>query len=129
MKLSNIKGERTFDVIADIIDPIADIAADPDASELFSRKPVPDGMTAKQFITKRVKAAVPALLKGHKASIIEIFAAIKGVTPEEYTKSLDLVGLVKDCIELLTDDVFISLFSSAQTEKRSGSARENTEGN
>ena len=28
MKLSDIKGERTLDVIADIIDPIANIAED-----------------------------------------------------------------------------------------------------
>ena len=126
MKLSDIKGERTFDVIADIIDPIAEIASDPEAAEFFSRKPVPEGMTAKQFMTKRIRSAVPALLKNHKASFVAILAAIKGVGVEEYKMGLDLVVLVKDCVELLTDDVFIALFSSAQTETASGSARVNT---
>lgn len=33
MKLSDIKGERTLEVIADIINPIANIAEDETASE------------------------------------------------------------------------------------------------
>ena len=38
MKLSKIKGERVFDVIADIIDPIANIAEDKVAAALFQRQ-------------------------------------------------------------------------------------------
>jgi hypothetical protein len=42
MKLSKIKGERAFDVIADIIDPIANIAEDKVAAALFQRQKLPD---------------------------------------------------------------------------------------
>ena len=38
MKLSAIHGERVFDVIADIIEPIANIAGDEKASAMFRRE-------------------------------------------------------------------------------------------
>ena len=44
MKLSKIKGERVFDVIADIINPIANIAEDKEAAALFQRQKLPDGV-------------------------------------------------------------------------------------
>lgn len=127
MKLSDIKGERTLEVIADIIDPLANIAEDEAASELFRREELPDGMTAKQFFFKRARKAVPALLKGHKADIIAILSAIEGTSKEEYASALDMVKLFKDCTELLTNEAFAEFFTSAQSETSSGSASENTE--
>lgn len=47
MKLSDIQGDRVFDVIADIIDPIANIAEDEKASAMFQREKLPEGMTGK----------------------------------------------------------------------------------
>ena len=58
MRLSDIKGDRVFDVIADIIDPIANIASDETASALFKREKLPDGMTAKAFLLERARKAV-----------------------------------------------------------------------
>ncbi len=55
MRLSDIKGERTLDVIADIIDPIANIAEDEVASDLFKREKLPEGMTAKKFLLQRAR--------------------------------------------------------------------------
>ena len=66
MKLSDIHGERVFDVIADIIDPIANIAEDEKASAMFRREKIPEGMTAKEFAMQRARKALPALLKQHK---------------------------------------------------------------
>ena len=128
MKLSDIKGERTLDVIAEIIDPIANIAEDEAASELFRREKLPEGMTAKQFLLKRARRAVPTLLKGHKADIIAILSTIEGTSPETYTGALNMVKLFKDCTDLLTDEAFTALFISPQSETTSGSALENTEG-
>ena len=128
MKLSDIHGERVFDVIADIIDPIANIAEDEKASAMFRREKLPDGMTAKQFVTQRARKALPALLKGHKGDIIAILAAIEGVSADDYKGTLNLVKLTRDATELLTDEAFGELFISAQSGKSSGSAQENTEG-
>jgi hypothetical protein len=128
MKLSDIRGERVFDVIADIIDPIANIVEDEKASAMFRREKIPDGMTAKEFAMQRARKALPALLKGHKGDIIAILAAIEGVSAESYKGALNLVKLMRDATELLTDDAFGALFISVQSENSSGSARENTEG-
>lgn len=127
MKLSDIKGERTLDVIADIIDPIANIAEDEEASALFRKEKLPKGMTKKTFLLQRARKAVPALLKGHKSDIISILSTIEGTTKEEYMASLNLVKLAKDAIDLLTDEAFTTLFISAQSGTSSGSAPESTE--
>ena len=128
MRLSDIKGDRVFDVIADIIDPIANIASDETASALFKREKLPEGMTAKKFLMKRARRSLPVLLKGHKSDIIAILSAIEGVSAEEYACALNLVKLVKDCTDLLTDEAFTELFISAQSETKSGSAQESIEG-
>ncbi len=126
MKLSDIKGERTFDVIAEIIDPIANIAEDEAVSELFSRQKLPEGMTPKKFMLKRAKKAVPALLRGHKDDIIAILSSIADVSPDEYKGALSIAKLIHDCFELLTDETFLTLFTSAQSGTNSGSAQEST---
>lgn len=127
MRLSDIKGERTLEVIADIIDPIANIAEDEEASALFKREKLPEGMTAKKFLLQRARKSAPALLKGHKEDIISILAAIEGTTPDEYAGALNLVKLIKDTVDLLTDEAFGVLFISAQSGTSSGSALESTE--
>ena len=126
MKISDIQGDRVFDMIADIIDPIANIAEDKKASAMFRREKLPEGMTAKRFMMQRARKALPVLLKDHKGDIIAILAAIEGVSADAYKDALNLVKLSQDTVELLTDDAFIELFLSAQSENSSGSAQENT---
>ena len=128
MKLSDIHGERVFDVIADIIDPIANIAEDEKASAMFRREKIPEGMTVKEFAMQRARKALPALLKQHKGDIIDILSAIEGVSAEASKGTLNLAKLMRDATELLTDEAFGELFISAQSGKSSGSAQENTEG-
>ena len=127
MRLSDIKGDRTLEVIAEIIDPIANIAEDEEASAMFKREKLPEGMTAKKFLLKRIRKSLPVLLKGHKADIIAILSSIEGVSADEYAGALNLVKLVKDCTDLLTDEAFMELFISAQSETKSGSALASTE--
>lgn len=130
MKLSNIKGDRVLDVIADIIDPIANMVQDKDVAAMFKREAVPDGMKARDFFAKRMRKGLPVLLKSHKADIIAIMAAIEGVTPEQYAASLDLPKLFTDVMELVTDDAFLNFLSSSETGKgadASGSALESSE--
>ena len=127
MRLSDIKGDRVFDVIADIIDPIANIASDETASAIFKREKLPEGMTAKAFLMERARKSVPALLKGHKSDIITVLATIEGISADDYRASLTLAKLMQDTAELMTDEAFGELFISAQSGTSSGSAQENTE--
>ena len=117
MKLSDIKGDRVLDVIADVIDPIANMVQDKDVAAMFGRKAVPDGMDARDFFAERMRKGMPVLLKGHKADIIAIMAAIDGVTPEQYAESLDFTKLFTDVMELVTDNAFLDFLSSSGTVK------------
>ena len=128
MRLSDIQGERVFDVIADIIDPLANIAEDDAASALFKREKLPEGMTAKEFMTQRARKALPALAKGHWGEISAIRASMEGVSAASYKSALNLVKLMRDETELLSDEAFGALFISAQSGTSSGSAQENAEG-
>ncbi len=117
MKLSDIKGDRVLDVIADIIDPIANMVQDKDVAAMFKREAVPDGMEARDFFAKRMRKGLPVLLKSHKADIIAVMAAIDGVTPEQYAASLDFPKLFTDVMELVTDEAFLNFLSSSETGK------------
>lgn len=120
MKLSDIKGDRVLDVIADIIDPIASMAQDKDVAAMFERKAVPDGMEARDFFAQRMRKGLPVLLKNHKADIIAVMAAIEGVAPEQYAASLDLPKLFTDVMEIVTDDALLDFLSSSETGKGAG---------
>lgn len=120
MKLSDIKGDRVLDVIADIIDPIANIVQDKDVATMFKREAVPDGMDARDFFAKRMCKGLPVLLKSHKADIIAVMAAIEGVTPEQYAESLDFPKLFTDVMELVTDNALLDFLSSSETGKGAG---------
>ena len=126
MKLSDIKGERTLDVIAEIIEPISNIAQDKQAAALFKREKAPKGMDARSFAIEKLKNAAISLLKAHKNDIIAILAAIQGIGAEEYAKSLNIAKLVHDFIEIANDSEFINLFISAQSGISSGSAPANS---
>lgn len=117
MKLSDIKGDRVLDVIADIIDPIANVVQDKDVAAMFEREAVPDGMEARDFFAQRMRKGLPVLLKGHKADIIAIMAAIEGVTPEQCAASLDFPKLFTGVMELVTDDALLDFLSSSETGK------------
>lgn len=127
MRLSDIKGERAIEVIGELIDPIANIAEDKEASALFRREKLPEGIDAKAFVVSRLRKGLPVLLKNHKGDIVSILAAIEGVTPAEYVATLDLKKVVKDLAELLTDEEFMAFFTSEQSEKSSGSVTANSE--
>lgn len=122
MKLSDVKGDRVFDVIADLIEPIANVASDKEAMELFKKKKVPEGMEAKAFLMERLKKALPLLLKGHKQDLIAILSIIEGCSAEEYASKLTLSTLFRDVADLLDDKAFMELFISAQTEEPSSAS-------
>lgn len=127
MKLSDIKGERVFEVIAEIIDPIANIVGDKDLMQAFKKEKLPDGADKREYLLGRVKKALPKLIGGHKNDIVSMLASIEGVSVEEYTSNLDMFKLMKDCTDLMNDPAFQAVFTLARSENSYGSAQENTE--
>lgn len=111
MKLSEIKGERALDVIADIIVPVTNIAMDEEASDLFKKKRVPKGQNTNTFVAERIKASVPALLKKHKADLVTIMSLLNDISTEEYLENMTVASFTKDVLDLITDEAFTELFT------------------
>lgn len=111
MKLSEIKGERCFEVIADLVVPISNIAQDKQAAALFKRKAVPKGKNATEFFIERLKTGLPALLKNHANDFTAIMATLNNVPVDEYIRELNLAKLFGDVIGLLTDEEFLGFLS------------------
>lgn len=108
MKLSEIKGERSVVVIAELIDPIAEIALDPKCANLFNGD-VRKGETARQASIRNLRAKVPYLLKAHSKEIALILSIINDVPVE----SLSVFGIARGVIDLLGDKELMELFTSA----------------
>ena len=115
MKLSQIKGADAIDVLARIIQPIANIALDKESMEAIKLKPVEkDGKTPEQIrelALQRIREAIPAMLGNHRMDICEIIAAINGKTLDEYINDLTFGKLLKDCMDVLTDNELLSVFN------------------
>lgn len=100
MKLSEIKGERALDVLADLIDPVA---------EIFGDKEIMTALQSGKAPAKAIKLA----LKNHKRAVLDMMAAIDGEDPETYQPSLFV--LPKRLLDLLNDPEVQQLFSSQET--------------
>jgi transposase len=110
MKLSEIRGERVFDVVADLIEPVAEIAQDKDAARLFKREKCPEGTEPREFAIRKIEECMPKLIRNHKGELCAILGAIEGVSKEEYAENVTMMRLMKDIVELLNDDEFTAFF-------------------
>ena len=112
VKLSEIKGERVFDVIADIIDPACNIASDDAVKGLFSRGDgIPDGMSQTDYVMANVRKSVPALMRDHKQDFAAILAATEGVSVSEYLEGLTMPKLLQGVYEIMTDEDLLAFLS------------------
>jgi len=108
MKLSEIKGEKAVEVIADLIEPIANIAADQENLQLFRNKRQ-KGESDSELGLREIKEKIPNLLKTHKTDVLTILCAINGTDPNE----LSVFDVFKGAVELTNDKEFMSLFLSS----------------
>ena len=116
MKLSNIKGEAVFEVIADCIEPISNIASDETVSKLFKREVLLEGEDPRKHAIKRLSASIPTLMRDHKQDLVAIMAALSCQTVEEYSENMTIVTLIADVGELISDPVFMGFFNSAGSD-------------
>lgn len=108
MKLSEIKGERAIEVIADLIEPIANIAMDKNLKEIFKIE-VAEGETAEEAAAKKIKAKIPYLLKEHKKDVANVLGILEDKNPEE----LNILQIIKGVMDFANDKALLQLFSSA----------------
>lgn len=111
MRLSDIKGDRTLEVIADLIEPVTNIAQDKEAAALFTRLECPEGMEPRDFMLQRLKKSVPILMRDHKDDLMAILATLDGKDIEEYREGMTLASVMGGFYELVTDSEFLAFFS------------------
>ena len=99
MKLSEIKGEKALEVIADLLDPM---------SEIMSDKEIADNLKNGKAPIKAIKLS----LKNHKKAVLDMMAIIDGEDPETYSPSL--LEIPKRLLDLLNDPEVQRLFSSQE---------------
>lgn len=114
MKLGDFKGERAIEVIADLIEPITNIAEDQSNLQLFRAERL-EGESDHEMAVRDFKKKIPALLRSHKSDILTILSVINDIDANE----LSLMDIIKGTTELVSDKDFMSLFLSSvsQTEK------------
>ena len=113
-KLSDFKDEKALDVMADLLEPLAEILSDPALKSAYERK-------ANKL--KLVKLAI----KNHKRAVIEILAILDDTPVEDY--HVNLLTLPAKILEILNDEEFTQLFTTQGQpigSPNSGSATGNT---
>jgi phosphohistidine phosphatase SixA len=108
MKLAEFKGNDAIEVIADLIEPIAEIASDPACEGLFKVTPV-KGESKRTTSAKHLGKYVPVLLKSHKPEVLKIVALLNGKDANEMN-AFQMAGAL---LSVLMDKELLDLFRSA----------------
>lgn len=108
MKLSELKGERAIEVIADLIEPITNIAQDQKNLKLFHAE-LQKGETAREAGIRDFKAKIPNLLKTHKKDVLNILCILNEKNPDD----LSVMDIFAGAVELANDKDFQVLFLSS----------------
>lgn len=94
-KLSEIKGEEALDVLAEIIEP---------AAEIFTDENVKNALKVENNKAKAAKI----ILKDHNKAVLTLMATLEGVPVEEYQPTL--FALPSLILGVLNDPELNSLF-------------------
>lgn len=108
--------DEFMEFCADALEPIVTICADKEVAEAFR--------------SKQILRAAAVICKKHKDEAAAVFAALDGVTVEEFKAEFRPATLPKRLTELLNSPQIKELFPSAQTgtgAASSGIAQENTQ--
>ena len=114
MRLSDIQGEKSFDILAELMSPL----------EVLSKDEKLKGMIGNESGFSLAKY----LLKVHKKEVLEVMAILNETTADKLEYSV--LTLPKMVIEIITDPVLLELFRSLSQNMdvgAFGSASENTE--
>lgn len=99
-KLSEYKDDEALDLLADLIEPIAAIAADEEFKAAMKEH-------------KRL-SAVRIAVKSHKQEVKEILAAMEGVPVEEF--HCNVLTVPMRLLEIINDKELFSVFTSQVQE-------------
>lgn len=108
-KLSEYKDEEALELLADILDPVAEIAQDKEVQEGFKKD---SGKTLAQIVS--------LVVKGHTEAVMRIMAALDGVPFEDY--HCNVLTLPMTLMQIINDPDLRAFFvSQGQTDSSSTS--------
>lgn len=111
MKLGEIKGERSFEVLANLTTPIIRIAKDKSVRELFEKKTIKKGEDPTEVFLSRMETGLPALITSHARDFAEIMAIINDQSTDEYIEGVTPIQLFADVMELMTDEELLAFLA------------------
>ena len=120
-KLSEIQNEDALDVLAQLLDPIAELSKDKEIT-------APNKNEKGEDVPKTKLEMVQIAIRKHKRAVLRILATLDGVPLEEY--NINLIQIPLKVYELLNDEdmmAFFYLFCLNLSDAFSGSATENIE--
>lgn len=115
MKLSDIKGEKALEVLADLLGPAREIFKDTEVLKILKEDKL---------------ECVSYVLKNHTKNVLTILALTEGVPVEEYKETCNVMSLPNKLLEIFTDtDLMGFLYSQVPEEAMTffGRATESTE--
>ena len=95
MKLSEIRGEKAIDVLADLIEPL---------SEIFSDDEIVKGVRGNANKMELIKL----VLRNHKTAVLTVLALLDGEDPANYNPTL--ISIPSKVLEVLNDPDVAALF-------------------
>jgi len=96
MKLSEVKNEAALEMLADLLEPVAEILADKEISQAIS--------------AGKKMQAIKSAIKKHKKAVFTMMAILDGVPVESYT--CNIITLPMKLIEILNDEELAAFFTS-----------------
>ena len=120
-KLSEIQNEDALDVLAELLDPIAELSKDKEIRR-------PNKNEKGEDVPKNKLEMVQIAIRKHKRAVLKILATLDGVPLEEY--NINLIQIPLKVYELLNDEDMMAFFQSQGlnlSDAFSGSATENIE--
>jgi hypothetical protein len=111
MKLSEVKGEKALDMLADLIEPIMEIIEDKEVSKILKSRYNKDKADSTKIILGR---AVSAAIKNHKKAVITILATLDDIPVDQY--ECNLLSLPKKMMDIINDPAIFDLFTSQSQE-------------
>lgn len=107
MNISEFKNEDAIELLADLIEPTANILSDKAIQSAFMAD------------TNKIKLA-KMCLKTHKKDVIEILAIVNGKTAETY--NCTPVTILRDLLAILNDKDLVDFFVEQQAMMNTGDA-------
>jgi len=107
MKLSDVKGERSADVVADVIAFVCALGSEDEINALFTPR-----KGEKVNNAEFARSFYPTVFKKYKKELYEALGSIEGCGAKAYAAKADPATLFNDFASLMSDPMFQELFPS-----------------